>query len=101
MSLPTRIFKATELERGQTMLSFKAPTLTAISCLLIIALVLPLLPQPAFAQTDPLAEEKLEYIAGAVGGRGTGVSVNITNLSNNLTKKILSGSVGLAAKGVK
>ena len=44
------------------MLSFKASTLTAISCLLIIALVLPLLPQPALAQTDPLAEEKLEYI---------------------------------------
>lgn len=41
---------------------FRAPTLTVISCLLIIGLLFSLLPQTAYAQSDPLVETTPEYI---------------------------------------
>ena len=50
---------------------------------------------------DMIIDGLIGGVAGAVGGRGMGKSVNIRKLNNNLTKKVFSRSSKIAKKGVR
>lgn len=47
---------------------------------------------------DMLLDGAIGAVSGAAGGRG--MSTNITKLNNNLIKKVCSGSIEVAKKGV-
>ena len=50
---------------------------------------------------DMLIDGVIGGVAGAIGGKGMGKSANIKTLNGNLTKKVFSGSLDTARKGIK
>lgn len=53
-----------------------------------------------FNLVDMLQDGLIGGFSGAIGGKGMGKYVNYKNLNNNLTKKVFSGGVNVAKKGI-